>query len=160
MAMDSGVAKRLQQELMSMMMEPVEGVSAFPGDDITTWAATIQGVNKDGVYHGLEYSLSMTFPKDYPMSPPTVKFTTPIWHPNVDQSGNICLDILKDKWSATYTVSTLLLSIQGLLDDPNNDSPLNSQAAQLWDSREEYEQVVRKKHKLATSQSRTPTASC
>lgn len=158
--MEGGVAKRLQQELMSMMMEPVEGVSAFPGDDITTWAATIQGVNKDGVYHGLEYSLSMTFPKDYPMSPPTVKFTTPCWHPNVDQSGNICLDILKDKWSATYTVSTLLLSIQGLLDDPNNDSPLNSQAAQLWDSRKEYEEVVREKYKLAVSQSRAPTMSC
>jgi ubiquitin-conjugating enzyme E2 C len=159
MSLDGGVAKRLQSELMSMMMEPVEGVSAFPGDDITVWAATVEGVNKDGVYHGLSYSLSMTFPPNYPMSPPTVKFTTPIWHPNVDQSGNICLDILKDKWSATYTVSTLLLSIQGLLDTPNNDSPLNSQAAQLWDRREEYEQVVRKKYQAAIAQQRL-TASC
>jgi ubiquitin-conjugating enzyme E2 C len=150
MALEGGVAKRLQSELMSMMLEPVEGVSAFPGDDITVWAATVEGVNCDGVYYGLSYSLSMTFPSNYPMSPPTVKFETPIWHPNVDQSGNICLDILKDKWSATYTVSTLLLSIQGLLDTPNNDSPLNSQAAQLWDSREEYEAVVRKKYQAAT----------
>lgn len=142
-----------------MMMEPVSGVSAFPGDDITVWAATVEGVNADGVYYGLSYSLSMVFPPDYPMSPPTVKFTTPIWHPNVDQSGNICLDILKDKWSATYTVSTLLLSLQGLLDDPNNESPLNAQAAQQWEEKEEeYQRIVHKKYAAATQ--RRPTATC
>ena len=31
----------------------------------------------------------------YPYSPPVVKFETPCFHPNVDQHGNICLDILK-----------------------------------------------------------------
>ena len=40
---------------------------------------------------------------------------TPCFHPNVDQHGNICLDVLKEKWSAAYSVRTLLLSIQSLL---------------------------------------------
>jgi len=31
------------------------------------------------------------------------------------QYGNICLDILKEKWSALYEVRTILLSIQTLL---------------------------------------------
>ncbi|XP_027459134.1 ubiquitin-conjugating enzyme E2 C-like isoform X4 [Zalophus californianus] len=47
-------------------------------------------------------------------------------------SGNICLDILKDKWSALYDVRTILLSIQSLLGEPNIDSPLNTHAAELW----------------------------
>ena len=34
-----------------------------------------------------------------PFSAPTITFSTPIFHPNVDQSGNICLDILKEKWT-------------------------------------------------------------
>lgn len=47
-------------------------------------------------------------------------------------SGNICLDILKEKWSAVYNVQTILLSLQSLLGEPNNASPLNAQAADLW----------------------------
>ena len=52
---------------------------------------------------------------DYPFKAPEVKFVTPCFHPNVDQYGNICLDILKEKWSAAYSVRTVLLSIQSLL---------------------------------------------
>jgi ubiquitin-conjugating enzyme E2 C len=48
-----------------------------------------------------------------------VLFKTPIYHPNIDFSGRICLDILKDKWSAIYNVQTVLLSLQSLLGEPN-----------------------------------------
>jgi ubiquitin-protein ligase len=53
----------------------------------------------------------------YPYQSPTVKFATPCFHPNVDTHGNICLDILKEKWSALYEVnfliSTFLCSYKG-----------------------------------------------
>ncbi|XP_007451706.1 PREDICTED: ubiquitin-conjugating enzyme E2 C isoform X2 [Lipotes vexillifer] len=97
------VGKRLQQELMTLM-----------------------------VYEDLRYKLSLEFPSGYPYNAPTVKFLTPCYHPNVDTQGNICLDILKDKWSALYDVRTILLSIQSLLGEPNIDSPLNTHAAELW----------------------------
>ena len=67
------------------------------------------------VYEGLKYKLSLDFPNGYPYNAPTVKFVTPCFHPNVDQHGNICLDILKEKWSALYDVRTILISIQSLL---------------------------------------------
>ncbi|CAK9227262.1 unnamed protein product [Sphagnum troendelagicum] len=41
-----------------------------------------------------------------------------------------------DKWSSAYDVWTILLSIQSLLGEPNNDSPLNSYAAALWSDEE------------------------
>jgi ubiquitin-conjugating enzyme E2 C len=74
-----------------------------------------------------------------------VTFTHVIFHPNVDTSGNICLDILKEKWSAVYNVRTILLSIQSLLGEPNNESPLNGQAASLWENQTEFVKVVKKK---------------
>ncbi len=63
----------------------------------------------------------------------------------MDTYGNICLDILKDKWSALYDVRTILLSIQSLLGDPNNDSPLNVQAAQLWSDQVAYKKLLLEK---------------
>lgn len=152
MASSTGVAKRLQTELMELMTEPISGVSAFPdGENLLSWKGTIEG-SEGGVYSGMKFTLDLKFSNDYPMSPPKVTFETPIFHPNVDASGNICLDILKDKWSATYTVSTLLLSLQGLLDTPNNDSPLNSDAAALWDNRQEYQRIIKKKYSEVTKQ--------
>jgi ubiquitin-conjugating enzyme E2 C len=69
--------------------------TAFPeGDNLFEWVGTIKG-SEGTVYEGLSYKLSLKFPSDYPYSAPTIKFTTACFHPNVDQYGNICLDILK-----------------------------------------------------------------
>lgn len=67
------------------------------------------------MYAGLRYRLSLEFPAGYPYQAPCVKFVTPCFHPNVDDQGFICMDILKDKWSALYDVRSILLSIQSLL---------------------------------------------
>ncbi|XP_069740825.1 ubiquitin-conjugating enzyme E2 C isoform X4 [Narcine bancroftii] len=134
------VSKRLQQELMTLMMSGNKGISAFPeSDNLFRWIGTIEGATGT-VYEGLRYKLSLEFPSGYPYNPPTVKFLTSCYHPNVDGEGNICLDILKDKWSALYDVRTILLSIQSLLGEPNVQSPLNVAAAQLWSNQQEYKQ--------------------
>ena len=97
-------------------MSGIKGISAFPEqDNLFSWIATVEGP-ADTPYVGLSYKLSLKFPSSYPYQPPTVLFTTPCFHPNVDLAGgHICLDILKDKWSAIYNVQTILLSIQSLL---------------------------------------------
>lgn len=138
----SNAAQRLQKELMELMMSGVEGISAFPdNDNLFQWIAAIQGA-AGTAYEGLEYQLLMKFPDNYPFEPPVVTFLTACFHPNVDTVGNICLDILKENWSAVYTASNVLLSIQSLLDNPNNASPLNSNAAGLWKDQGEYRRAV------------------
>ena len=70
-------------------------VTGFPvKGNLLSWIGTIHGPAQT-VYEGLVFKLSLSFPSDYPCSSPTVKFVTPCYHPNVDQHGNICLDILK-----------------------------------------------------------------
>ncbi|CAL9197680.1 unnamed protein product [Musa hybrid cultivar] len=132
----ASVSQRLQKELMALMMSGDTGVSAFPeGENIFSWIGTIEG-SKGTPYEGLSYKLSLKFPLDYPFKPPLVKFETPCFHPNIDQCGNICLDILQEMWSSAYDCRTILLSIQSLLGEPNNESPLNCYAATLWSNQE------------------------
>lgn len=80
------------------------GISAFPeGDNIFSWIGTIKG-SAATVYEGLSYKLTLKFPTDYPFKPPVVKFDTLCFHPNVDQFGNICLDILQVHFNWRFPV--------------------------------------------------------
>merc|ERR1719197_2164880 len=150
MADAGSVTKRLQSELMSLMMSSPKGISAFPStDNFFNWSGTIKGV-ENTAYENLTFKMSLAFPADYPFTAPTVRFETPIFHPNVDQYGNICLDILKERWSACYNVRTILLSIQSLLGEPNNDSPLNPFAAELWSNQVAYKKFLIEKYENDT----------
>ena len=67
-----------------------------------------------------------------------------MFHPNVYASGELCLDILQNRWSPTYDVSSILTSVQSLLNDPNISSPANVEAANLYkDHRSQYVKRVR-----------------
>ena len=115
---------RLKKELKDLQKHPPSNCSAGPvNDNIFEWKATIIGPN-DSPYKGGIFYLNINFPRDYPFKPPKVRFVTKVYHPNINNSGEICLDILKDQWSPALVTSKLLLSICSLLTDPNPDDPL------------------------------------
>lgn len=64
----------------------------------------------------------------YPYEPPSIRFKTPVYHPNIDNNGRICLELLKlppsGCWRPVVTIEGVLLAIQTLLGTPNPDDPL------------------------------------
>uniref|UniRef100_A0A6C0AWK2 UBC core domain-containing protein n=1 Tax=viral metagenome TaxID=1070528 RepID=A0A6C0AWK2_9ZZZZ len=123
--------KRIQRELVELEEDPPANCSAGPiGDDLSHWSATIMGPD-DSPYNGGLFFLDIHFPADYPFKPPKIIFTTRIYHCNINSSGGICLDILKDQWSPALTISKVLLSICSLLTDANPNDPLVPEIATL-----------------------------
>lgn len=79
------------------------------------------------------FNLKIQIPERYPFQPPIVTFLTPIYHPNIDNGGRICLDILnlppKGAWQPSLNISTVLTSIGLLLSEPNPDDGLMHDAS-------------------------------
>ena len=77
---------------------------------MTKWEAVIIGPDDTEWEAGI-FKLQVEFPNEYPQKPPIVKFITKMFHPNIYQNGDICLDILQNKWSPIYNIASVLQSI-------------------------------------------------
>ncbi|XWS57899.1 hypothetical protein CRYUN_Cryun09bG0212600 [Craigia yunnanensis] len=98
----------------------------------------------DTPWDGGTFKLTLQVTEDYPNKPPTVRFVSRMFHPNIYADGSICLDILQNQWSPIYDVAAILTSIQSLLYDPNPNSPANSEAARMFsENKREYNRRVR-----------------
>lgn len=91
--------------------------------DLTSFEVLLRGTI-DTPYQGGLFKLKFKIPDDYPIKAPEVTFITKIYHPNIDRSGSICLDILRSRWPPSYNYGALLNSISALLSSPNPDDPL------------------------------------
>jgi ubiquitin-protein ligase len=131
------------------------GITLLPSDNICIQTAIITGV-EGTPYEGYKWRVRLSFPQDYPFQAPKAHFIDRIFHPNVSyNSGEVCIDILKTAWSPALKIHSILVSLQSLLNDPNPDSPLNWEAAELLNSNPDgYNRRVREESaRMKASQS-------
>ncbi|KAJ8260798.1 hypothetical protein COCON_G00165210 [Conger conger] len=76
--------KALMLELKSLQEEPVEGfrITLVEESDLYNWEVAIFGP-PNTLYEGGYFKAHIKFPIDYPYSPPTFRFLTKMWHPNI-----------------------------------------------------------------------------
>ncbi len=142
--MSTPAKRRLFKDLSNISKYSEGTIYAQPlEDDMLTWTAVIFGPPNTPFENGT-FSLILLFDENYPNHPPEVSFISEMFHPNIYKNGDLCLDIIKNKWSPSYDVFGILLSIQSLLNDPNNSSPANPEAAHLYEKNiEEYNRRVK-----------------
>jgi len=126
-------------------------IGVEPLDDGWSWNVLFKGP-QGSPYQGTIFETNFRFPPDYPASPPSIKFITPIYHPNVyTHSGDLCWHD-NDSSGSRYFADIIFAAVLALLVQPNPYSPANSEAASLYTQNEkEYRRKARehaKQHNL------------
>uniref|UniRef100_A0A7S3FXM7 UBC core domain-containing protein n=1 Tax=Strombidium rassoulzadegani TaxID=1082188 RepID=A0A7S3FXM7_9SPIT len=85
----------------------------------------------DCIWKGGRYSFTIEVPRDYPFTAPKCLCITPIYHPNIDLQGHVCLNILRDDWKPVLSINTVILGLIFLFYEPNSNDPLNHEAAEV-----------------------------
>eukprot|EP00042_Codosiga_hollandica_P039770 m.336099 g.336099 ORF g.336099 m.336099 type:complete len:261 (-) comp55690_c0_seq4:726-1508(-) len=141
-------ATRISKELGQLRREPPPGICCWCAESaLDRLDATILGVEGTAYAGGL-FKLEVLVPERYPFEPPKVRFLTPIYHPNIDTSGRICLDVLKPQpsgtWKPSWNIGTVLTSIQLLMSQPNpEDGLLEEVSKEFKENREQFERTAR-----------------
>lgn len=139
--------QRLMRELDKMSKHPPTGICVTPKDDnLKILEANILGPD-DSPYKNGVFNLEIAIPDNYPFFPPSIKFNTKVYHPNIDDEGRICLDLIKTppkgRWRPTIGLEGLLVAIRMLLQTPNPDDPLMAEIAEEFQcNRKEFDRKV------------------
>ena len=137
--------KRIQREYQLLKTAPLDNLRIELNEEtiLNEWTSYLKGPTATP-YEGGNFKLNIRFRENYPFNPPVVKFVTKIYHPNISETGAICLDVLKEQWSPALSMEKVLLSISSLLEDPNPEDPLAPEPARLYlENKDEYNRVAK-----------------
>lgn len=135
---------RIAAELNRIRLKPSQKFRVQAQDsNIHSWTVIIVG-EKGTLYEDHELKMQLTFGKEYPYKAPDMKFTVPMFHPNISQKGEVCNNLLNSDWTPTTSIKFLIENIVNMLSSPNVDDPLDPDAANLYKSdRDAYNRRVR-----------------
>ena len=162
--------KRISNDIKELYQNPIEGIGIITLDnDIMKYIVNIMLLS--GPYKDFCIQLLLTFPENYPISPPKIliypnQLFDNLYHHHIfpdnkkDENGNtfkkICFDLLDNDfmstkiensgWNPSYTISTLLMQVQSFLSDPDlseNSMPKPHQIQELMDSMNNYQRTFK-----------------
>ncbi|XP_065210604.1 ubiquitin-conjugating enzyme E2 D2B-like [Planococcus citri] len=132
---------RIHKEIYSLLRHPPKDFICRPKFDDFSLEIILNGA-PGTCYENGTFVLELVVPKQYPFESPKLQFMTSIYHPNVDISGRICLDLLGGGWCPSNTLHHLLEAVKCLMYHPNIEDPLIPERA--FQYKYDYDEFQRK----------------
>ncbi|KAL0479391.1 NEDD8-conjugating enzyme [Acrasis kona] len=87
----------------------------------------------EGIWKNHAHVFDISVPDEYPIKPPKVLCKTKVYHPNIDQEGHICLNILREDWKPVLNLNAIFTGLHFLFLEPNPSDPLDTEAANVYE---------------------------
>uniref|UniRef100_A0A023F9P6 Ubiquitin-conjugating enzyme E2-18 kDa n=1 Tax=Triatoma infestans TaxID=30076 RepID=A0A023F9P6_TRIIF len=125
-------ARRLQKELNDIMGAGMKSFRDIRVDEnnMFLWRGLI--VPENPPFNKGAFKIEIQFPNEYPFKPPRIRFKTKIYHPNIDEKGQVCLPIIGEKWKPATKTEQVIQSLIALVNDPEPDHPLRADLAEEY----------------------------
>ena len=132
---------RLHKELESLHHLSATKLLIVDVDEI--WCAQLEYtmIVFEGIYEGRVLRFVLKIPCEYPFKSPKVVCLDRVFHPNIDENGNVCMEILRLGWKPIYGLECILANLHVIFVDISAEDALNTYAGHLIDS--DYDRFVR-----------------
>jgi ubiquitin-conjugating enzyme E2 G1 len=124
--------------LLGRQLKQIQTQKDLPGiscglvdSNVYEWEVMLMISDDIKFYGGGFFRTRLSFPKEYPLMPPKMKFETPIFHPNIYENGDVCISILhppeedkygyekaSERWSPVQSPETILEAAKLWRDNP------------------------------------------
>jgi len=136
------VIQVIQKQIAELVKRPPDSVQySLNETDILDIQADILGP-VGTPYAGGAFRCKLVLSNEFPRVPPKGYFLTKIFHPNVSEKGEICVNTLKKDWDpSNWSLQHIFEVIRCLLIVPFPESALNEEAGKLF--MEDYEEYAK-----------------
>uniref|UniRef100_A0A8C5RHU9 E2 ubiquitin-conjugating enzyme n=1 Tax=Laticauda laticaudata TaxID=8630 RepID=A0A8C5RHU9_LATLA len=121
----ASAAKRVAKELAAIKKLGLQCFQNIQEDktNILLWKGLL--VPDNPPYNKGAFWIEINFPCEYPFKPPTIRFKTKIYHPNVDEMGKFCLPIISaENWQLNTKIDQVILALIELVNNPQITPPM------------------------------------
>ncbi|XP_046840992.1 ubiquitin-conjugating enzyme E2 L3-like [Xenia sp. Carnegie-2017] len=125
--------RRLTKELNDIRQSGIKLFRDIRVDEsnILCWQGLI--VPESAPYNKGAFRIEIVFPAEYPFKPPKVTFKTKIYHPNIDEKGQVCLPIIgAENWKPATKTDQVIQALVALVQDPEPEHPLRADLAEEY----------------------------
>ena len=137
--------RRVSKELSDIQSSPSSSFTVTVSEsNLLTWNVVIKLDWEP--YNHTEYTVNIIFPQEYPFKSPTMSFVSSIYHPNVDEKGQVCLSLTRENWKPSTKAVDMIKALLQLLKEPDLEHPLREEVAMEYaKDRETFNRKARMK---------------
>ncbi|CAJ0866675.1 7685_t:CDS:2 [Entrophospora sp. SA101] len=109
----------------SILVNTAPGINAIPREENLRYFDALMTGPIQSPFEGGIFNLKLFHPGGYPLwEPPKVRFLTKIYHPNINKN--------EEQMDTSFTVRTVLISVQALLSSPNPEQQFDMDVRLHW----------------------------